>query len=474
MTSRSRRKHPITVLNTKPRKTIDADGRNRKTTSKPILSLLQRAIGVATVVLLFSVQAALSAEPGSRWHGSRGEVVPAGGAQPRESKLKWRPVRHVSHDEAVIEEPVLIAPAAATPVTATPIVSAPPRRLGGDLPEGQGNTSGAPRSVMRMERLVMGEVRVVGHNAVADPFGDGDVASDEGPSTRYDEPETLLAPERISSQAAPTDDATQPRATPRGTSPRSIMSAPRSSTSRPGRASPTPDSEIQDSPSRAPADLPPPESPTEPTIAEPGDASSDDQSPSPSDDPASSGAEPAPYEPPAGVEPYRAKPSDEKLEEACEREQRDCREAIRLLNERTLRDVGLDIRVKGRLGEDYPCECVLSGGKYDERSWAPTTYTWKASGLCHKPLYFEEVALERYGHSHGCLVDPLVSGAHFFGTIPLLPYKMGLKPPCECEYSLGYYRPGNCAPHLLYACPFSWRAAAAEAAVVTGLVYAVP
>ena len=72
--------------------------------------------------------------------------------------------------------------------------------------------------------------------------------------------------------------------------------------------------------------------------------------------------------------------------------------------------------------------------------------TWKASNLCHKPLYFEEVNLERYGHTAGPVLQPLVSSAHFFGNIIVLPYKMGVHGPTECQYSLGYYRPGNCAP----------------------------
>ena len=74
---------------------------------------------------------------------------------------------------------------------------------------------------------------------------------------------------------------------------------------------------------------------------------------------------------------------------------------------------------------------------------------WKASALCHKPLYFEDEALERYGHSWGPCLDPLVSGAHFFCKLPVLPYCMGVHPPNECMYALGHYRPGNCAPYMM-------------------------
>ena len=92
------------------------------------------------------------------------------------------------------------------------------------------------------------------------------------------------------------------------------------------------------------------------------------------------------------------------------------------------------------------------------------TYTWTASGLCHKPLYFEDVQLERYGHMAGPWLQPFASGAHFFLTIPMLPYKMGLEPPNECIYALGYYRPGDCAPYMIDPLPLSVRAALFEAA----------
>ncbi len=124
-----------------------------------------------------------------------------------------------------------------------------------------------------------------------------------------------------------------------------------------------------------------------------------------------------------------------------------------------------------------PYECSISQDRQEldgNRAWMSTTYTWKASALCHKPLYFEQEALERYGHSWGPLLDPLVGSAHFFGSIPLLPYKMGLEPPTECIYTLGYYRPGSCAPYMIQPFPWSYRGAALQGAAVTGLIFAVP
>ncbi|QDT11661.1 hypothetical protein K239x_36610 [Planctomycetes bacterium K23_9] len=119
-----------------------------------------------------------------------------------------------------------------------------------------------------------------------------------------------------------------------------------------------------------------------------------------------------------------------------------------------------------------PKECRLEQVAYTPRNWQPHVMTWKASNLCHKPLYFEEVNLERYGHTAGPILQPVVSSAHFFANIAVMPYKMGIHPPSECQYALGYYRPGNCAPWIVPPVPLSLRGAAAQvAAVTTGFVF---
>ena len=149
------------------------------------------------------------------------------------------------------------------------------------------------------------------------------------------------------------------------------------------------------------------------------------------------------------------------------------KEALKNLRDDGIETIALDIRVGGRPGSDYPCECRLEGETFQPRRFATTTMTWKAAGNCHKPLYFEDWNLERYGHSHGPL-DPVFSAAHFFVTLPVLPYKMGVELPWECVYPLGYYRPGNCAPWTVPAAPISCRGFAVEAATVTGLLFLLP
>jgi hypothetical protein len=121
-----------------------------------------------------------------------------------------------------------------------------------------------------------------------------------------------------------------------------------------------------------------------------------------------------------------------------------------------------------------PTECTLGDDKFAGRTWTPVTFAWKASALCHKPLYFEEVQLERYGHTTGPVFQPAMSGAHFFLNIATLPYKMGINPPNECQYALGYYRPGSCAPWLLPPVPVSARGGLYQAGAITGLMLLFP
>jgi len=121
-----------------------------------------------------------------------------------------------------------------------------------------------------------------------------------------------------------------------------------------------------------------------------------------------------------------------------------------------------------------PFECGLVEEPLLARNWQPLTMTWKASALCHKPLYFEDAQLERYGHTSGPILQPFVSGAHFFANIALLPYNMGIHPMSECQYALGYYRPGVCAPRIIPPFPLSARGALMEAGAVVGGIYLIP
>jgi hypothetical protein len=122
----------------------------------------------------------------------------------------------------------------------------------------------------------------------------------------------------------------------------------------------------------------------------------------------------------------------------------------------------------------FPQECALSEEPFQPRRFAPVTFTWKASALCHKPLWFEQPGLERYGHTFGPVLTPIVAAGHFFVLVPCIPYNFGMSPPWECEYALGWYRPGDCAPYTLGPVPLSLRGAATQAVVTTGLWFLFP
>lgn len=145
----------------------------------------------------------------------------------------------------------------------------------------------------------------------------------------------------------------------------------------------------------------------------------------------------------------------------------------------TIRQLSVDVRpAAGDLPGNPAAARFAAAGEVHQgtgatRPWPLHCYWWESPAVCHRPLYFEQVNLERYGYSCG-VAQPLVSAAHFFGTIPALPYLMAAEPCRECVYTLGHYRPGSCAPFQLHHPPLSFQGAVAEAGVLTGLIFAIP
>lgn len=123
---------------------------------------------------------------------------------------------------------------------------------------------------------------------------------------------------------------------------------------------------------------------------------------------------------------------------------------------------------------ECPSEFKLGDEPYSARAMSDCLYQWRASDQWHHPLYFEDPALERYGHTHHELVQPFVSVARFGVQFAGLPYQMAIDPVCKKMYTLGYYRPGECAPKKYYQIPWNTHAAATEAAAWTGLFFIFP
>ncbi|MGE0608366.1 MAG: hypothetical protein AB7O62_14820 [Pirellulales bacterium] len=118
-------------------------------------------------------------------------------------------------------------------------------------------------------------------------------------------------------------------------------------------------------------------------------------------------------------------------------------------------------------------EGMIHASFVTSRPWAPMYFSWEATALCHSALYFEEPNLERLGYSCG-VFQPAVSAAHFFGTIPALPYLMAAHPQKECVYTLGQYRAGSHAPLSFVYPRIDPKAALLQGGVVAGLILLIP
>jgi hypothetical protein len=143
------------------------------------------------------------------------------------------------------------------------------------------------------------------------------------------------------------------------------------------------------------------------------------------------------------------------------------------LRDRTLQSITLDIEPRAeKLPDDLSSEII-----HETEMLPPPVveyFYWEAPELWHHPLYFDDVQLERYGQSIAPRWQPFFSGAHFFGTLPILPYKMGHQSPRDCVTNLGYYRPGSPTPCVGRRLPWSRRGAWTEAGTWVGLVFLLP
>ncbi len=106
--------------------------------------------------------------------------------------------------------------------------------------------------------------------------------------------------------------------------------------------------------------------------------------------------------------------------------------------------------------------------------WDWAVSNWAAANTFSYPRYFEDRMLERHGHERCPTLQPFVSGARFFATVPMMPYLMTVSPACECEYTVGFYRSGSCAPVMCQRPPWERRAVIAETAAIATAIIAFP
>lgn len=145
---------------------------------------------------------------------------------------------------------------------------------------------------------------------------------------------------------------------------------------------------------------------------------------------------------------------------------------------RLVTDVPVDIRpTAGEMPMDLAAAKFGQEPTIDE-SWpsdepADVFCSYSPWTICYRPLYFEDIKLERYGCNVGCLQTGL-SGVRFFGTIAALPYKMTVRPPRSCQCSNGFSRCGDCPLPGYGARKLRIDASLVEAAAVAGVVYILP
>jgi hypothetical protein len=117
--------------------------------------------------------------------------------------------------------------------------------------------------------------------------------------------------------------------------------------------------------------------------------------------------------------------------------------------------------------EKVPFVGAATWAEFADQPEFPHVATYQAHNFKYRPLYFEEVNLERYGNQ--LPLQNFASAAHFFTSAALLPYKIGSQSPKCCISTLGYERPGDCVPYRIHRRPFSRRGLIYQGLAVTAI-----
>lgn len=142
---------------------------------------------------------------------------------------------------------------------------------------------------------------------------------------------------------------------------------------------------------------------------------------------------------------------------------------------RAITEIRLNANVqRDRLPDDCASNLFSAPIDWQTARTMETEFNWAASELYHQPAYWDDPILERYGQTYHPLIQPWASGAHFFGTFPLIPYKMGIDRTHDRIYTLGYYRPGSPTPCLGRRLPLEADAAGFETAAWLALIFLLP
>jgi hypothetical protein len=77
--------------------------------------------------------------------------------------------------------------------------------------------------------------------------------------------------------------------------------------------------------------------------------------------------------------------------------------------------------------------------------WQTSVYAWTPPEFFHRPLYFDDQPLERYGQSVHPRLQPAVSTGKFFKDVVFLPYYLVIDGHHQWVSPLGWDRPGSYA-----------------------------
>jgi hypothetical protein len=127
------------------------------------------------------------------------------------------------------------------------------------------------------------------------------------------------------------------------------------------------------------------------------------------------------------------------------------------------------------LPEDFSCEWMGANAPsyYYAHGYGVRRAPRNTHQFYNNPLYFEDPNLERCGRSKGCLTTAS-SALHFAAQIATMPYKATVNHPSDCVAALPDCPTCHKFGSDAYLPEWSWKAAAVQAAAITGAFYAIP
>ncbi len=116
---------------------------------------------------------------------------------------------------------------------------------------------------------------------------------------------------------------------------------------------------------------------------------------------------------------------------------------------KSIREIKLDVRDNAeRTPTDRSYE-LAQYGRPGDLATSEKVFAWAAPNIRYQPLYFEDVALERYGQTLPPNQQFVASNLHFWKSFLTLPRQMRFDPPKSCDYPLGFCRPGDTVPYTI-------------------------